>query len=323
MKFSVVLCTYNGAKYIEEQISSILNQTRAVDEILVSDDGSADDTIAVAERILSQGTVPYTVFKNEGEKGVAGNFFYGLKRACGDYIFTCDQDDIWLENKVELFAKEAEQSKKMLYFSDGLLVNGEGESLNVHLWDTFGFSCKENIPSPEELFALLLKHPVVTGAAMMVSKELVALTERVGNGWIHDEWLAFLAAAHRSIVPVPQVTFHYRQHGNNVLGTQKYSVWQQAKIWLKNMAELPKIRNTALLRYQSILPYCPEEQAASVRECVEFWQQMCRLNTVGRREALKIIGQQKQSGRYQLYYTGSRGVLRDRIAAVMGVGRKA
>lgn len=323
MKFSVVLCTYNGAKYIEEQINSILTQTHPVDEILVSDDGSTDDTVAIAERILSQGSVPYSVLKNEGEKGVAGNFFYGLKRASGDYIFTCDQDDIWLENKVEVFAREAEQTARMLYFSDGLLVDGDGKSMEVHLWDAFGFSCADHVPSDEELFALLLKHPIVTGASMMVSRELVALTEHTGEGWIHDEWLAILAAAHLSIAPIPQVTFHYRQHGSNVLGAQKHSLLQQAKIWFKNMAELPRIRRTACLRYEGVLPYCPEEQADALEECVDFWREMCRIQSVGRREAMRIIKQQEQAGRYQTYYTGARGLLRDRMAVMLGIGKKA
>lgn len=322
MNFSVVLCTYNGARYLREQIESILRQTRAVDEIIVSDDGSSDDTLLIAEQTLSGGSVRYRIVQNQGEHGVAGNFLNGLRLASGDYIFTCDQDDIWLENKVEIFAAQAEQSKKMLYFSDGLLVDGAGVSLHTRLWETLGFSCDTDLPTSEQIFARLLRNPLVTGAAMMVSKELVAMTEEIPCGWIHDEWLAITAASVGSILPIPQVTFHYRQHGKNVLGATKYSFLQKVKIWLKNASELPRIRKNAHERYQAFLPYCTEDKREQLGDCVAFWEQMLRLNEIGRVKGQRIITAQYRLGNYHKYYTGRRGAVRDRIAVALRLRSK-
>ena len=90
---SVCIATYNGEKYIEEQIASILPQLKENDEIIISDDYSTDNTIQVLTKINSK---KIKIFKNQGEKGYTSNFENAIKQAKGNYIFLCDQDDVWL-----------------------------------------------------------------------------------------------------------------------------------------------------------------------------------------------------------------------------------
>ena len=106
-KVSVVLCTYNGEKYIREQLDSILNQTYPIYEIIISDDCSTDSTISIVKEyaILNENI---KVFCNKSNLGVANNFQKGLFKATGDYIAISDQDDIWMDNKVELLVSSIE-----------------------------------------------------------------------------------------------------------------------------------------------------------------------------------------------------------------------
>ena len=92
--YSVALCTYNGEKYISEQIDSILIQTVPPKEIVVSDDGSTDNTLSVVEEIVKTAEVPIRIVHNNVKHGVAGNFYNAIKECTAGIIFTSDQDDV-------------------------------------------------------------------------------------------------------------------------------------------------------------------------------------------------------------------------------------
>lgn len=98
---SVVIATYNGEKYIEEQLDSIMNQTLKVDEIIISDDGSLDETLNICNRYAEK-EIRISVTLNKGEHGFYNNFCNALKQVRGDYILLCDQDDVWTPNKVRI-----------------------------------------------------------------------------------------------------------------------------------------------------------------------------------------------------------------------------
>lgn len=102
MKTSVVLCTYNGANYIEIQLDSIINQTIKPDEIIVCDDGSKDSTINICRNILVKSKIDYKIIENKTNKGIRDNFNLGITLASGDIIFLSDQDDYWFPKKIEV-----------------------------------------------------------------------------------------------------------------------------------------------------------------------------------------------------------------------------
>ena len=103
-KCSVAMATYNGALYIEKQILSIINQTRRVNEIVISDDGSSDDTLEIVRKLAKSPEaveIKFKILTDNPRHGFCGNFEHAISHCDGDYIFICDQDDIWLNNKVE------------------------------------------------------------------------------------------------------------------------------------------------------------------------------------------------------------------------------
>lgn len=114
-KVSVVVCTYNGERYIKEQIDSIIAQTYPIHEIILQDDGSTDGTFAILRDYADRyGNI--TAWRNESGKGISRNFFSAMRRATGDYIALSDQDDVWEKDKVEC------QMEAMLKGGDGKLM---------------------------------------------------------------------------------------------------------------------------------------------------------------------------------------------------------
>lgn len=102
-KLSVCIAAYNGEKYIEEQLVSILGQLTSTDEVIISDDGSSDGTIAILDKIDDPRVKIFS--NNSGKHGVVPNFENAIKHTSGDIIFLSDQDDIWLPNKVSMVLK--------------------------------------------------------------------------------------------------------------------------------------------------------------------------------------------------------------------------
>lgn len=114
MKSSVVISTYNGSKYIEEQLYSIYNQTRSVDEVLIFDDLSTDNTVAIIRKFINRYHLKnWFLTINPTNKGWRRNFMEGLWNSSGDIVFTADQDDIWMPNKVEIMFNELETNPQI------------------------------------------------------------------------------------------------------------------------------------------------------------------------------------------------------------------
>src|SRR4030095_5004546 len=100
-RFSIAMCTYNGARYIAEQLESIAAQTYPPGEIIVCDDASTDNTLEIVKDFASRASMPVRVFVNEENSGSTRNFSKAIGLCGGDLIALSDQDDFWLANKLE------------------------------------------------------------------------------------------------------------------------------------------------------------------------------------------------------------------------------
>lgn len=124
---SVVMATYNGERYIKEQLESILFQTRKPDEIIINDDRSIDGTVDIIADIKKKYNAPIILKVNEKRLGYAQNFREAIRRTKGEIVFLSDQDDVWLENKIEICMAVFERKEQVLalstayYLSDGAL----------------------------------------------------------------------------------------------------------------------------------------------------------------------------------------------------------
>lgn len=312
MKVSVVMCTYNGARYVKEQINSIINQTRRVDEIIISDDNSKDETLDIVKPLVDASGIKYRIITNIPGKGVARNFLDAMKQSTGDYIFTADQDDIWKENKVEVFLEKINQTKKLLYFSDGDLVDANAELLGVSLWSTLNINYK--ILSAEGIEKTILNRCVVTGSAMAVSRQLVEMIDCIPDSWLHDGWFAIVATCNHSIEPINLCTYYYRQHGNNVVGAQELTLRRRIKSWIANISKQTLLREQRYNRYLSVKQFAGDNVFESLDDCVNYWKDLTHISGDRKLTSMVIIIRNAVKGNYRKYYTGIRGFLRDLIS---------
>lgn len=240
MTTSVALCTYNGASYIQEQIESILNQTMPVDEIVICDDGSTDDTVSIIQQISSSIPEKIRLIKNPTNLGLCANFINAISLCKGDIIFLSDQDDVWHNNKVEKLTHYLIQHPKIdLAFSDATLMGGR--------FDGQRMSDKLNFPKENRkmflaglAFELSLYQVYALGASMAVRKKFIDQIIRkkpILNS--HDHFLQLEASARDAIAYLDEPLYDYRIHknqtsnaGENMANILNYiTIPQNGEVW--------------------------------------------------------------------------------------------
>ena len=224
VKISVVVCTYNGEKFLAAQLQSILDQTHPPDDIIVSDDGSSDSTLDIVGEFCSRDSgakkPQWTVQSRKKPLGVAGNFASALTKARGEFVALADQDDVWeptrLEQGLAQFRNDA-----LLVHCDATLIDEAGQptsSLMSALRLTNGE--RRSLLAGNALDALLRRN-LVTGATSMIRASLLQQALPIPEGWVHDEWLGLVAAVQGGVVFWEESQIRYRQHGSNEIGAAK------------------------------------------------------------------------------------------------------
>ena len=224
VKVSVVLCTYNGERFLAEQLQSILDQTHPADEIIVSDDGSSDSTLKIVEGFRSANNrtrkPEWTVQSRKKPLGVAGNFASALTKARGEFIVLADQDDAWEPNRLEKGLAQF-RDDVLLVHCDATLIDEAGRqtgSLMSALRLTRGE--RRSLLSGNALDALLRRN-LVTGATTIIRASLLQQALPIPEGWVHDEWLGLVAAAQGGVAFSEDPLIRYRQHESNEIGAAK------------------------------------------------------------------------------------------------------
>ena len=225
-KFSVAMCTYNGARFVAEQLDSIVAQTRPPDELVVCDDHSTDATVESIREFARNAPFPVRLFENETNIGSTKNFERAIELCEGDFIAVADQDDVWLPEKLRRLEQTLANGSTGLAFTDGDVVDESLRPLGERVWQTLRFDGEEQRLFCEgRAFAVLLTHNVVTGAAMALRAEFRKLILPFPNDLthdgipvLHDWWTALLIAAVSDVSFVPESLFKYRQHSSQQMG---------------------------------------------------------------------------------------------------------
>lgn len=211
------MATYNGEKYIEEQITSILSQLDNDDELIISDDHSNDNTLNIIKEIKDK---RIRFFINEKNMGVIRNFENAIYMANGDYIFLSDQDDVWLPNKIRDSIIKIEHLEKnnpnlpILVFSDAIIVD---ESLNILVESLFKYTGQD--PKLSVRPEILCVANRILGCTMAFNKKTKEIILPIGDyAVMHDWWIALNVAKNGIIEPIFTQTILYRQHKDNIIG---------------------------------------------------------------------------------------------------------
>lgn len=223
---SIAMCTYNGERYLPEQLESIWEQTVPVDELVVVDDGSTDSTMEILQaEVLAHPCM--RVVQNSTSRGACRNFEYAISLCTGDYIACADQDDVWLPDKLERLLQALQNVERERGTAEPILVHSDLRVVDsaLHTISDSFMASQHLLPIPTECeWQILAVSNYVTGCAMMFNRALRDRALPFGEHAImHDYYLALLASLAGTIRYVDSATILYRQHGHNTIGAQKNS----------------------------------------------------------------------------------------------------
>lgn len=223
----ILLSTYNGEKYLSQQLDSILNQTYTEWRLLIRDDNSSDSTLNILNEYQKKGPNKIYILSNNINKniGVIKSFELLLTQSTSNYIMFCDQDDIWLPNKIEesleaiISLEKNHPNTPILIHSDLSIINKNEEIIHKSLWQYAGI--KPNILNHNAKYMAFCNS--VTGCTILMNKQCkTEVLPFPNNIPMHDAWIALKVCQKGIVHNINKQLILYRQHENNTLGINKY-----------------------------------------------------------------------------------------------------
>lgn len=214
-KIDILMATYNGEKYLVEQLDSIINQTYHNWNLLIRDDNSTDKTLEIIQNYHKKDKRIKILKDNKGNLGIVRNFEELLKSSESEFIMFSDQDDIWVENKLDMYLKMIEKikNKGFMIHSDAILFDKNKSNI---LKDTF-ISKKAINKGLENVFF----NYFVQGATILISKEIknfiLPFPKEV---YLHDRYIHLISELFFERIFVNKALIYYRQHGDNQIGAK-------------------------------------------------------------------------------------------------------
>lgn len=266
---SIVLCTYNGVKYLVGQIDSILRQAYKPIELIISDDASTDGTVELLKQFEDN---PLTrIFYQEKNIGLTRNFEFAARQATGQFIAFSDQDDVWVGDKIEKLVNAI--GDKPLVYSNSLLTDANGHSMGKKLSDL------KRMYSGDDSRGYIL-YSCVWGHGMLIKRDLLQRSLPMPAGIHHDIWIVFQAFLHGGIRYLDEVLTHYRQHSDSTSqtlpdksrvkpATTRYNEYKKKLHWIELMQQHERPALQPFYR-QLVQLYRAKEHKAYVFPLVSF-----------------------------------------------------
>ncbi len=226
----IIVATYNGEKYLREQMDSLLNQSYENLQIEVCDDGSTDRTMEIVREYQAKDE-RVTAHVNQENRGYVRNFLEAIRRSTQPYIMLCDQDDIWDPDKVEITLDKMQQKEKqcpgkpILVYTDAINFDSEKK-------ERLGrFHQNSHLDTKKVDTAHLFMENKVIGCTVMVNAQIIPyLGECPKEIRVHDWWLAMLCSHFGQIVYVDRPTLLYRQHSGNQIGGSSFGSYVKDRL---------------------------------------------------------------------------------------------
>ena len=309
---SVVLCTYNGERYLEPQLDSLARQTRLPQELVVRDDGSSDRTPAIVHAFATRAPFAVRWARNETRLGPGANFGAAILDAGFPLIALCDQDDVWLPEKLERLVGALDADPRAPFaFSDATVVDAGLQPLGYTLWQTA--RCTTDVQRSlrtDAAFSVLLRRNVVTGATMMFRAEHRDRALPVAPEWIHDGWLALMLSVLGPPALVEAPLMLYRQHDANHVGGRRRSLVAQVR---EPRRYFGSAAHEAAEQFASVarrLEATGAPQAGLAQQKARFLRERAALGSSLMGRAANVLRLQVQ-GEYGRYADGVRSALKD------------
>lgn len=221
-KIDILMATYNGEKYIREQIDSILSQTYSNFNLIISDDASSDNILNILDEYENKDE-RVKVFKQNQNVGVISNFEFLLNKVENEFFMFADQDDIWEEDKIEKSINELKNEDVDLVYTDLKVVDENLNEISNSYWKVKNFEKKVY---KYNNFESLYLNNYITGCTILCKskwiKEILPLPKST-KYVIHDYWLSLIVSMNGKIKYIAEPTIKYRQHKQNSIGSKRKS----------------------------------------------------------------------------------------------------
>ena len=317
---SVALCTRNGAQYLPAQVRSICTQDVLPRQIVLSDDGSTDASVAVVRDTLLQcgvaRTIELTVFENTTPLGVTRNFEQAVRACRHELIALSDHDDVWHPGRLARMVAQFETRPDLLLLhSDARLVDAQLAPLGMTLFQALEVQPAELTAIAQgQAFDVLLRRNLVTGATTMLRRSLLDAALPFSTEWVHDEWLGAIAAATGRMDVLPEPLIDYRQHGNNQIGARRLTLAEKvAKAFVpRGTKHLDRLRRAQALleRLQSLEDRVPDSHVRAQREKVAHQRFRAEL-PAWRLARVPSVLREAARGRYHRFGRGGHAIVQD------------
>lgn len=270
---SVVLGTYNGEAYLEEQLNSVLAQTYSPLEIITIDDGSTDSTVRILREYAAL-DARIKVIVNERNLGFIRNFEKGCSLSTGDWIALCDQDDYWMPDKIEKMVNAI--GEYPMVYCDSVLCNQDLQPLGKKISDLVHY---QSFDDARQLCVFSRMY----GHATLITRRLFDKARPFLEEVPHDGWLAYHATLYGGVHYLPEVLVKYRQHAGNVFGVvgRKKKKTDRSARAEKKRKELARVR----IRMKAYCDACPDTLVAQkklLRALVRSYHNFYPLNDIRR-----------------------------------------
>jgi glycosyltransferase involved in cell wall biosynthesis len=324
---SVALATYNGERFVQEQIASIAAQTYAVHEIVICDDASTDSTIDCIEAARQNFSINIRVYKNPENIGFIRNFEKAISLCEGEIIVLCDQDDVWFSNKLEriihVFSNKPDCG---LVFTDAIVADQTLNSLGFTVYSRYE---KPDMDQNNTLSSLIKKVGILGCTLAFRAKYLPYLLPISTMSWGHDHWIVFILAVTSHLYMIDEPLMYYRRHGQNIGDSAPFrkridqvmqrlyknlsrTVYQtDYQKWAEMLRHLQSLRDKGTVHHETAVF---DARLKQIQERVLFAQK--RLEMQDKRRFSRIASAVKlfQNRDYQRYTPGVRTLFKDIIA---------
>lgn len=241
MNINILLATYNGEVFLEQQLMSILSQTYTKWKLFIHDDNSSDKTKQIIKKYLHEYSEKIVFLDDEiFYRNASQNFMHMLEKIDGDYFMFCDQDDVWLPNKIEITFRKMKElehqygaNTPLLVFSDLTVVNNQMNIVSKSFW-----KYQKLNPTLSKNWKKLLAQNVITGCTMMINKKAKnRCLPFEFNIIIYDQWIGVVVSKYGQSDYLDEQTILYRQHEYNNQGAKKFELFYV----IHKLGELKKI----------------------------------------------------------------------------------
>lgn len=319
---SVAMCTYNGERFLEEQLRSIAGQTTLPSELVICDDCSVDSTVEIVKKFAQSAPFEVNLIENAEnigatKKGITRNFEKAVGLCKGQFIALCDQDDVWFPEKLSRLAEPLEGDPQLGgVFSDAQLIDQHSRPTGVRLRETTGFSVNEQTKLQRgESLPVLLAMTKVYGCTLMFRARLLEKMLPVPPSWWLDAWLACMIAVHSRLGFISDPLFFYRIHPSQQVGAERPSLSGRIQRWRRPARDYFEEAQPQLMELHERLQAQQEPNAQPHLEYIHGRLALLRLRAgLPANRMMRLIKVLPAVGNYHRYFNGWRSIIKDLTA---------